>query len=141
MTWKELFFSEQPGRADPALWPHVDSCGTHVDSCGTHGGLMWTHVDSCGNYHVALMWTHVALMWHSCEVCHILTHCQPLMWTDVGLMWTHVGLMWTHVSLSREGRPSSPHTALAGAICSHSSEFFTSKLLNSGLSCQQAALL
>ena len=44
-------------------------------------------------------------------------------------------------ALSREGRPSSPHTALAGAICSHSSEFFTSELLNSGLSCQQAALL
>ena len=40
-----------------------------------------------------------------------------------------------------EGRPSSPHTALAGAICSHSSEFFTLELLNSGLSCQQAALL
>ena len=44
-------------------------------------------------------------------------------------------------TLSREGRPSSPHTAFAGAICSHSSEFCTLELLNSGLSCQQAALL
>ena len=44
-------------------------------------------------------------------------------------------------ALSREGSPSSPHTALAGTFCSHSSEFFTSKLLNSGLSRQQAALL
>ena len=33
--------------------------------------------------------------------------------------------------LSREGRPSSPHTALAGAICALHSEFFTSEALKS----------
>ena len=43
--------------------------------------------------------------------------------------------------LSREGRPSSPHTALAGAICALHSEFFTSEALKSGLCCPQAVLL
>ena len=47
----------------------------------------------------------------------------------------------TMSALSREGRPSSPHTALAGAICSHSSEFFTLELLNSALSCQRSTIV
>ena len=43
-------------------------------------------------------------------------------------------------ALSREGRPSSPHTTLAGAICALYSEFFTSEPLKSGLFRPQAAL-
>ena len=123
-----------------------DSCGLMWDSCGlmwTHVGLMWTHV--------GLMWTHVALMWTDvglmCRVPHFGT---------LSTMCTHVCLEITHFvsnfqypevlaqisrALSREGRPSSPHTALAGVICSHSSEFFTLELLNVGPWCQQAAQL
>ena len=44
-------------------------------------------------------------------------------------------------ALSREDRPSSSHTALAGAICALHSEFFTSEPLKSGLCCPQAILL
>ena len=44
-------------------------------------------------------------------------------------------------ALSREGRLSSPHTALAGAICGHSSEFFTLERANVGPWRQQASLL
>ena len=50
-------------------------------------------------------------------------------------------LQATEHSLSREGRPSSPHTTVAGAICALYSEFFTSEPLKSGLCRPQAALL
>ena len=52
-----------------------------------------------------------------------------------------LGVSGFGAALSREGRPSSPHTALAGAICALHSEFFTSEPLKSGLCCPQAVLL
>ena len=39
---------------------------------------------------------------------------------------------WSRQTLSREDRPSSPHAALAGAICGHSSEFFSVPMLVPG---------
>ena len=40
-----------------------------------------------------------------------------------------------------KGRPSSPHTALAGAVCALHSEFFTSEPLKSGLCCPRSTIV
>ena len=62
-------------------------------------------------------------------------------WRHACSKLAHCDFLSSVQPLSGEGRPSSPHTALVEAICSHSSQFFTSKPLNSGLFRLQAARL